>query len=113
MSLLNPFNVTSNLPDEITSNTKLTEEVTRVSLTKNSPGKEEVKVASFGGDANIREPVRIDLQLSQQKSFRKSSRKPSLNADFSPNNIMRVDLVTLVGSIFEEEYDPKKIKRLC
>jgi hypothetical protein len=93
--------------------TKLTEEFTRVSLSKKLPEKEEVKVAIFGGGANIQEPVRIDLQLSLKKSVLRSSQKPYINADFSPNSIMCVDLVTLVGSIFEEEYDPKKIKSLC
>jgi hypothetical protein len=58
---LNPFNVTGILPDKINSNIILNEPVARVSTIKYSPENEEVKVANFGGDDNIQEPIRIDL----------------------------------------------------
>ena len=51
------------------------------------------------------EPVRI-------KMLRDESYK-SNNMDISPNNIVRYDLTQLVGTIFSEEYDPNRIKKLC
>lgn len=81
---------------------------------------EEAKVANFGG--NNSQPsdrssdpdvsVKIDLTLARDKSLPQIKREVSV-PDVSPNNIMKFDLVTLVGSIFEEEYDPRKIKKLC
>lgn len=57
--------------------------------------------------------LKIDLTLARDKSLPQKMKREVSIIDVSPNNIVKFDLVTLVGSIFEEEYDPRKIKKLC
>lgn len=82
------------------------EELTKVSMHYY----QQEQVANFGGQ----EDLHIDLKLAKGESAvpLKALLKREIS-DISPNNIVRVDLVQLVNSIFEEEYDPRKIKKLC
>lgn len=92
-------------------------QLTKVTLSKyqqeteEAEREEEHKSGSFGAKPDLEqentsaEPARFKMQ--REESHR------SNNMDISPNNIVRHDLAKLVGCIFEEEYDPNRIKKLC
>jgi hypothetical protein len=94
--------------------------LTKVTLSKYQNETEEAereeghKSGNFGAKLELKEEVKINTSAEPVRfKMQRDESYKSNNMDISPNNIVRQDLTQLVGIIFEEEYDPNRIKKLC